>query len=154
MRCAQRDADIANRQRRQADYVDIPTASVKPVMLLVDSRIPRVRKTAMAEKLKGIHFGCCSLTLTNPHLISEMQELLDAGKHILFFADRGEHYRARSFFVANFKTLLSCLSPCPKVICVDGADAIRFENWNGYFAAEQVLRCVDVFFSVLFSVSE
>jgi hypothetical protein len=115
----------------------IETAVVKPVLCLVDTRIPKNLKQSLIEKLKVVNFRLCTHDQRDPNAIVHMQHLLDEGMHILLFVDRGVNRAARSIFVGDLKTILDCLLPAPKAICVDATRAFRYENWISSFSLDQ-----------------
>lgn len=94
-------------------------------------------KQSLIEKLKVVNFRLCNHDQRDPNAIVHMQHLLDEGMHILLFVDRGVNRAARSIFVGDLKTILDCLLPAPKAICVDATNAFRYENWTSLFSLDQ-----------------
>ena len=94
-------------------------------------------KQLLIVKLKVVNFGLCIHDQRDSQAIVQMQHLLDEGMHILLFVDRGVNRAARSIFVGDLKTILDCLLPAPKTVCVDASNSFRYENWTSPFALDQ-----------------
>lgn len=135
--CCRRDADFELRLRRQTEHVHIPPAPFHPVLLLIDSRVPRKLREFLTENLLKFDFQVCRLAQTDEKLVLDMQRIIDAKRHIILFANRGAHSLARLTFLSAFNSVLSALIPSPHVVALDSTLALRVEDWHTIFCVEQ-----------------
>lgn len=136
--CCRREADFELRLRRQTEHVQIQPAPFVPVLLLIDSRIPRKLKTFLTENLQKFDFMVCRRKQTDDKLILEMQSIIDEKRHVILFANRGAHSLARLTFVSAFNSIVSGLIPTPHIVALDCTLALRVEDWHTMFAVDQV----------------
>lgn len=135
--CCRREADFELRQRRQTEHVHIPPAPFHPVLLLIDSRVPRKLREYLTENLVKFDFQVCKLSQTDDNLVLDMQRIIDEKKYIILFANRGAHSLARLTFLSSFNSVLSGLIPTPHVVALDSTLALRVEDWHTMFCVEQ-----------------
>lgn len=135
--CCRREADFELRQRRQTEHVHIPAAPFVPVLLLIDSRIPRKLRSFLTENLQKFDFVVCQRAQIDDKLILEMQSIIDNKRHVILFANRGAHSLARLSFVSAFNSIVSGLIPSPHIVALDCTLALRVEDWHTMFAVDQ-----------------
>jgi hypothetical protein len=135
--CCRREADFELRQRRQTEHVHIPPAPFVPVLLLIDSRLPRKLKVFLTENLVKFDFTVCQRKQDDDKLILEMQSIIDQKHHVILFANRGAHSLARLSFVSAFNSVVSGLIPSPHIVALDCTLALRVEDWHTMFAVDQ-----------------
>jgi hypothetical protein len=133
-----RDLDVAQRMKQPKSAVQIGVNHVTPVVLIIDVRLPKATQAALKSRLELVNYVEAREPQDSSALITEVQALMDAGKHCFFFADRGIHAAARSIFMGSFVTMLASLIPRPEVFAVDGSDSLRIAHWNSHFAADQI----------------
>jgi len=135
--CCRREADFELRMRRQTEHVHIPPAPFKPVVLLIDSRVPRKLKLYLTENLVGYDFVVCTTDQSDENLVLEMQGIIDSKRHVLLYANRGAHSLARLNFVSGFNSVVSALIPSPHIVALDCTLVLRVQDWYTMFSVEQ-----------------
>lgn len=133
--CAKIEADVHSKQRRSLDLYRIEAKPAKAVLLLMDRRIPRRSKECIVKRLHALKFRKLERDQCDPDLVGELQELLDGGFNAILPVDRGLDRVARNIFVTRFESLLGCMMPRPKVVCLDASATFIFENWHTMFSA-------------------
>jgi hypothetical protein len=134
--CRQRDADIEAKEVRAAKRLRIPSAPFKPMMLLVDTRVPKSVANVLRSKLERLHFKEVTGRVDDPALTLTVQSYMDNHLNVFMFVDRGTNVTARSFFLGFFRSLLYSLIPTPRVVALDAFLDLRFENWFTDSAAD------------------
>jgi hypothetical protein len=135
--CCRREADFELRLRRQTEHVQIPPAPFHPVLLLLDTKIPRKLKTYLTTQLKTFDFLVCTRPQTDEKLVLEMQAIIDQQRHVILFANRGSHSLARLTFLSSFNSVISALIPVPRIVALDCTLSLRVEDWSDMFCIEQ-----------------
>jgi len=136
--CRIRDADLEAKATRAAKRLKIPPADFKPLMLMIDIRVPNIIKALIKERLEPLHFQEVVGNLSDPTLTLRLQKLMDEKWNIYVFADRGTNNQARAAFLGYFRSLLYSLIPRPRVVALDAFLEFRYDNWFQETAANQV----------------
>lgn len=127
--CAQRDADVIAKSKRQADHVLIPPRSFIPVIFLVDVKTPYSTKQLMVAKLVKLKFRVCITHQNDSQLVIAVQNIFDEGFNVILFVDRGNHIVARGHFKAIVRNLQSGLIPSPRMIGIDCLLSFQLVGW-------------------------
>jgi hypothetical protein len=116
--------------------VHIEDAPLLPVLLLVDMRLPLLTKRTIAHKLSRLNFAVCQKPQDDPSIVIEMQDIIDKGRDVILFVDRGMHRNARDIFASFLENIVTALIPNPRVVAIDGFQAMRLQPWYGQLKAE------------------
>ena len=132
--CSKRDADREGKAQRMAKLVKIPLGVRKPILLIIDIRIPKILRSTLVAKLKKIKFELVEGYISDPTIAIPSQRLLDAGLNLIVFVDRGIHGSARAAFLGFFNAYIHSLVPFPRIIALDATLQLRYENWFSDFS--------------------
>lgn len=97
---------------------------------MIDLRIPQSIAAVIRRRLGDLRFKEVTGTLIDPHLTTEVQQLMDEKTNVYFFVDRGAHVTSRSAFLGYYRSLFYSLIPRPRVVALDAHLELRFENWH------------------------
>ena len=86
--CRMRDADLEAKEARAAKRLRIPAAPFKPMMLLIDMRVPKSVARVLRERLHNLHFREVRGRVDNPELTLEVQDFMDQHLNVFMFVDR------------------------------------------------------------------
>lgn len=134
--CRMRDADLEAKEARAAKRLRIPAAPFRPMMLLIDMRVPKSVARVLRDRLYKLHFREVGERIDNPELTLRVQSFMDQHLNVFMFVDRGTNVTSRSFFLGYFRSLLYSLIPTPRVVAVDAFLEMRLENWHTDNAAD------------------
>lgn len=135
--CCRRDADFELRQKRQLEFVTIPSAPFFPALLLVDNRIPTKLQDFLVTRLGEFDFVLCEKSQTEADLIVAFQDLIDRKRHIIFRPYIGSDILSRVTFTSIMNSIISGLIPRPYVVALDATQDLRVPAWHTPVAVPQ-----------------
>lgn len=128
---ALREAEKAARALTTPNKVIIRSRDgVAPVLLIIDSFIPRKQLDGLLRNISRINFVHTTMTENVEDAFMLVQNGLSAGKNVALTVNRGIHRSSRVSFFATLRALKSAYVPTPRLVCVDGYKVLRRLEWH------------------------